>query len=472
MSSKTSPSPVNLSLEDYSLILENSYSNLFATDGQGNIIYANPDAVNVLGCPLEKLLTMNVYELQERGYVSYSMTGEVLRTGKQAIGTYFNNSGKEVATVSTPIYDDAHNIRMVITYSQKLDVLTTFQSELQEQKDKVKTYQEALDYLGRSDVQVIAKDPVMAGIFQSLRQIAQTDSTVMLYGESGVGKEVLANFICQHSNRKDEIYVPINCSTIPHELIESELFGYAKGAFTGARREGKAGLFEVVHKGTLFMDEIGELPMAAQSKLLRVLESGEYRRIGGTTTRNVDVRIVGATNRDLKKMVDDGLFRADLYYRLNVIPINIPPLRVRPLEIEVFAEMFLGQFNRKHGKQRKIPAEMLTVMRRYSWPGNIRELRNVVERYVITGEDHFFTNTNLGDYGGETSNAAPSASAALFNSNIRLHHTLAEVMDEAETLYINNALSQFEGNVAKTAQMLGICRSSLYKKILKNRTEE
>ena len=224
----------HLTDREYNLILENSCADLFATDGQGRIIYANNDSVQVLCCSLEKLLTMDIYQLRAEGYTSYSMTDEVLRTRKQAMGTYFNKEGQEVACVSTPIFDENGELCMVVTYSRRLDILETFQKELQQEKEKLKGYRAAMEMLDYtySENHVVANDPATRKVFSTLESLARMDSTIMLYGESGVGKEVAANFVRRHSFRKDAIFMPVNCAAIPNELIEAELFGYEKGAFS------------------------------------------------------------------------------------------------------------------------------------------------------------------------------------------------------------------------------------------------
>jgi len=447
----------HLTDQEYHLILENCCADLFATDGRGKIIYANEDSVQVLCCPLEQLLSMDIYQLRAEGYVSYSMTDEVLRTRRQALGTYFNKTGQEVACVSTPIFDEASELRMVVTYSRRLDILETFQKELQREKEKLKGYQAAMemtDYRGEN--QVVADDPATRKIFSILETLARMDSTIMLYGESGVGKEVATNFIRRHSGRKDAVFVPVNCAAIPNELIEAELFGYEKGAFTGALKEGRAGLFEVANGGIIFMDEVGELPLTAQAKLLRVLESGEFRRVGGSKTQKTDVRIIAATNRDLKRMVAEKAFREDLYYRLNVVPITIPPLRERPGDLRALASVFLAQFNRKHGKARVLSAQELANLQNYSWPGNIRELRNTIERFVLIGELSSWE-TEIG--GG---NAAKEADPPALPEGQR---PLKQVMAELEASYIRRVLEKNGGDVDKTADCLQVSRSGLYKKL-------
>lgn len=443
--------------EEYHMILENSCADLFATDGRGKIIYANDDSVQVLGCSLEKLLQMDIYQLREEGYVSYSMTDEVLRTRKQAMGTYFNKAGQEVACVSTPIFDDGNVLRMVVTYSRRLDILETFQRELRQEREKLKGYQAAMEMLDHThgEEQVVANDQVTRQIFSTLESLARMDSTIMLYGESGVGKEVAANFVRRRSRRKDAIFLPVNCAAIPDELIEAELFGYEKGAFTGALKEGRAGLFEVADGGTVFLDEVGELPLQAQAKLLRVLENGEFRRVGGSETQKADVRIIAATNRDLRKMVEEKTFRDDLYYRLNVVPITIPSLRERPADLDGLANVFLAQFNRKHGKMRTFSAGDLARLRSYGWPGNIRELRNAVERFVLIGE--------LSGLEQESLSRRPSAQG--FPGFPKETLPLRQVMEDLEARYLRQSVAKNDGDVDQTALELGISRSGLYKKL-------
>ena len=446
----------HLTVDEYNLILENSCADLFATDGKGKIIYANADSVNVLCCPLEKLLQMDIYQLREEGFVSYSMTDEVLQTKKQAMGTYYNIEGQEVACVSTPIFDQQGNLCMVVTYSRRLDVLETFQKELQQEKETLKGYRAAMEIRDNifSDSYIVARDAATRKVFSTLETLARMDSTIMLYGESGVGKEVAANFIRRRSSRKDAMFMPVNCAAIPNELIEAELFGYEKGSFTGALKEGRAGLFEVANGGTIFMDEVGELPLPAQAKLLRILENGEFRRIGSSITQKTNVRIIAATNRDLHKMVEEKTFRDDLYYRLNVVPVTIPPLRNRPQDLADLANVFLAQFNRKHSKSRILTDMDIEYLRRYNWPGNIRELRNAIERFVLIGELPVWDTDNDISYAKHNNFTLPQEP-----------RPLKEVMAELENTYIRQVLEHNHGDVEKTAACLQVSRSGLYKKI-------
>lgn len=453
-------STIKLTMEDCALIMDNCFSNLFVTDSAGKIIFANRFSEKVLGCPAEALIQMDIYQLLAKGYVSHSFTDDAIRTKKQVTGSYFTKEGKEIATVCTPVLNYDGSLRMVVTYSREMGDLGAFMEEITRQQRQINEYKGAINYLHSANErseEVIARDPQMQYITDLLRKLSKTDSAIMLYGESGVGKEVAANFIRQNSLRKKELFFPINCAAMPADLVESELFGYERGAFTGANREGKRGLFDLANGGTVFLDEVGELSLSAQSKLLRVLENGEYRRVGGDKICTTDVRIIGATNRNLKQMVAEKTFRGDLYYRLNVFPITIPPLRQRPQDMEALAEQFLAKYNRKHGQTRVISESLLAAMHQYAWPGNIRELRNVVERYVITGENTFLP-VGLHD--------VPLPGPAELPSGTFQHDkSLREFLAEAELDYIRAVLDDYGGVVAKAAKKLGIHRSVLYKKI-------
>lgn len=459
---KASMEIMNLTRKDCALIMDNCYAGLFVTDGDGRIIYANHDALNILGVTAIEILQMDIYQLRDLNYTTYSSTEEVLKTGKRVIGSYINKNGEEIGVASTPVYDEDYKISMVVTYCNKQSTLKQFNEELSRIHSALEKYEATLDYLGSSNnVPIVAEDPAMKSILNVLNTMSGTNSSIIVYGESGVGKEVVATYIYQNSLRKDKVFIPINCAAIPENLIESELFGYEKGTFTGASRDGKAGIFELANGGTIFMDEIGELPLIAQSKLLRTLESGEYRRIGGEETRKTDVRIISATNRDLKQMVAEGKFRADLYYRLNVIPIFVPALRERPLDLDVFATRFLAHFNRKHGQHREITENMMRSIHAYSWPGNVRELRNVIEQYVLTGSENAFS------FDGAFCKEVNSHNVSQDTCTLNEGETLKETVARFEEGYLRKTLERCQGNVSAAAKKLGISRATFYEKIKK-----
>lgn len=303
---------------------------------------------------------------------------------------------------------------------------------------------------------------VMKKLMEKINRLATTDSTIILYGESGTGKDVVAKYIYSQSLRREAPFITINCAAIPESLLESELFGYEKGAFTGAGNKAKPGLFEIADKGTLFLDEIAELPLCLQPKLLRVIENGEVRRIGATVNKKIDVRLIAATNRNLKEMVKNGTFREDLFYRLNVIPIEIPPLRERKEDIIALAQHFLNELNNKYKTSKYFGAKIINSLVKYDWPGNVRELKNIVERLFIStpgSEINSWDNVII-----PLGNDERESSSADINLSKYTDITLKEFLEEAEKQYIEQVIKECNGSINDAANKLGIHRSVLYRK--------
>ncbi|SDF86490.1 sigma-54-dependent transcriptional regulator [Sporolituus thermophilus] len=302
---------------------------------------------------------------------------------------------------------------------------------------------------------IIGKSAVMQQVYKTVGRVAPTNATVLITGESGSGKELIAKTIHNNSPRRDGPFIKVNCGALPEGLMESELFGYEKGAFTGAVGR-KPGRFELAHQGTLFLDEVGELTPPLQVKLLRVLQEREFERVGGTETIKVDVRIIAATNRNLEEMVHKGLFREDLYYRLKVVPIHVPPLRERVEDIPLFVDYFVRRFAAEaHREVPYVTPEAMELFKRYHWPGNVRELANVLERAVIMSSGVI----GVQDLPGLTTAAASPAIV------IPETGTLREILHQVEKQVIARALKAHHGNRVKTAQALDISRRALLYKI-------
>jgi transcriptional regulator with GAF, ATPase, and Fis domain len=301
--------------------------------------------------------------------------------------------------------------------------------------------------------QVIGKSPALESVLEQIERVAPTDSTVLIQGETGTGKELIARAVHNISLRCGRPFVKLNCAAIPLDLLESELFGHEKGAFTGAIAQ-KVGRFEMANKGTLFLDEVGDIPPALQPKLLRVLQEQEFERLGGTHTHQVDVRLVAATNRDLMKMVNRGEFRIDLYYRLNVFPVSLPPLRERREDIPDLVAHFVDVYSRRMGKQiDEIPSETLSALSSYHWPGNIRELQNIIERAVILSND------------GVLPNPLPKAEA----QDTIVPPNTATLRDSERTLILNalESVGWVIGGPKGAAAKLGVKRTTLIHKMQK-----
>lgn len=308
----------------------------------------------------------------------------------------------------------------------------------------------------RREYVIIGRSAVMEELKRDILRVAPTNSWVLITGENGTGKELVARNIHLNSNRSGKPFVAVNCAAIPEELIESELFGHEKGAFTGAVSS-KKGKFDMADKGTLFLDEIADMSLKTQAKILRILEEESFERVGGTKRISVDVRVLAATNKDLKEEITKGNFREDLYYRLNVIPFRVPSLRERIEDIPLFVDHFLTEFSSEVGKEvPRVTPEAMEVFMRYDWPGNVRELRNLMERLVIMTPSDVITPDDIPSYikGGPA-----VQSRDIFSG------TLKEARREFEREYIVKKLEEFGGNIAKTAESIGIERSHLYRKI-------
>jgi len=306
---------------------------------------------------------------------------------------------------------------------------------------------------------IIGEHPAMQALWQEIKKVAPTSATVLIQGESGTGKELVARAIHENSPRAEESFVQVNCAAIPEELIESELFGHEKGAFTGAT-ERRPGKFELADGGTIFLDEIGDMSLRTQSKVLRVLEQGEVQRVGSSRIIRVDVRVIAATNKDLKKEIKEGRFREDLYYRLNVVPIYVPPLRERKEDIPLLVDYFCAVFSEENNfRRKKFSPEALEIMMKYPWKGNVRELRNLVERLLILTDKEVIGPEDLPEY--------MLQEKELILPDLRKIKTLKDFQEEAEKSFILYKLRMNNWNVSRTARELDTPRSNLYKKLEK-----
>jgi len=463
--SNTDESRITLDNQFLQQIIKESFDTILVTDKFGNVLLANPTAGLFLGYKTEEVIGINVKDFVKKGIYDWSPTLKAIETRSVVSGIVQNKHGVQHMVTSKPLIDENGDIAMIITNARDKGLVDEYISALENERITVIRYKTAVEYLSEVDLEnkeLVVESQQMRQIIKISNVIAKTDSTVMLIGETGTGKEVMARYIHRNSLRSKEPFIPVNCAAIPHDLLESEFFGYVRGAFTGANPQGKPGLFEIADKGTLFLDEIAELPLAMQSKLLRVLESSEVQRLGDTNIIQADVRFIAATNRDLKAMINQKQFRSDLYYRLNVIPISLPSLKDRPEDILAFAHKFLEELNRKYGLKKQFSTQATQLLFNYNWPGNVRELRNVIERLVITSSDEIL---NFKEDSLINSKTPLETEQSYLESNRGYHGTLKSVMQAVDEEYINQVLAECGGRIGEAASRLGIHRTMLYRKL-------
>lgn len=441
-------------------IIDCIHDGIYVTDGDGVTLMWNQAEIDYTDkWELKNCIGKNVREMVEEGYWDKSICLEVMKSGKTE--SFIQQvDGKRVLTTGIPYFEDGKLTRIVAT-DRNISELEELQDKIKAAEDKIERYKTRYEYernIGRPAAEeLVFKSDVMADVVNSLYKVAAKDVTVLIQGESGCGKEMIADFIVKNSKRVKNPFIKVNCGAIPDTLIESELFGYEAGAFTGASPKGKIGLFEAAEGGTLMLDEIGELPLNTQAKLLRVLQENELIRIGGNKTIPINVRIIAATNADLKQKIMDGQFRADLYYRLNIVPVEIPPLRDRREDIEVLVKHFFDMHNKKHKTDIYLEEGALEAFMDYEWPGNVRELKNLIERLIVTADGKSIDKT--------------SAVKQIYNDDIMAKMmvsdlSLQEQMENFERKLLETALEK-AGNGSGVARLLKINKSTVSKKFKK-----
>ena len=372
---------------------------------------------------------------------------------------------KEVIVNAAPIIVDGE-LRGSVGVIHDISDIKKLSEELKQAKEIIRKLEAKYTF-----EDIVGKDPLLLAAIEKAKKAAQTPATVLLRGESGTGKEIFAHSIHNSSERKYRQFVRVNCSALSESLLESELFGYEEGAFTGARKGGKKGLFEEANGGTIFLDEIGEIAPGTQAKLLRVIQERELVRVGGTKSVNIDVRIIAATNVNLEAAMKDGRFRNDLYYRLNVFPISIPPLKMRKGDLYDLSLFFIKKFNQQYGRNIKdISNNAIEELRGYDWPGNVRELENIIGRAIINMKvsETTIQEGHLPQFEKNTDKADKYEPLNEAVSNTAVGATLDQVMENAERQYLYSVLSACEGNKTQAAKILNISLRSLYYKLEKH----
>lgn len=369
-----------------------SYEGFLLSDREGRIFFANAAVEVISGARLDQIIGKTPEEMQEDGLI-LKQSQRILQKNPLTIYQKLS-TGREIFITSKPIRDeDGKVLCYASNYRDLKDLNMLFDEHLNYSKISFWELERLRESLTKTDG-IIGMSSVMQELKRLIDKIAKTDATILILGESGTGKEVISKNIHSLSKRANAPYIQINCGAIPENLIESELFGYEKGAFTGASTS-KPGLLEVANHGTVLLDEIGEMPLHLQVKLLRAIQTNEITRVGGTAKKQLDVRYIAATNQDLKKRVQEGRFREDLFYRLNVVQLEVPPLRKRAEDIKDLSEFFLDKFNKKYNKRLRFSECAFALLERYEWPGNVRQLENMVEQLVILSEGPLIVEKNI-----------------------------------------------------------------------------
>jgi PAS domain S-box-containing protein len=438
---------------DYKKICDELYDGIYISDGEGKTLYVNQSYSKITGLPPELVLNKYVSDLMEEGVFKNAITPDIIKTKKPINAMAEIRTRVKVLISGAPIFDDEGNVKKVVVINRDM-------SDLLEMQEKLASSQNEIEHLRSLQISnnLIGKSEEIQSLISMIHQVANLDVTVLITGETGTWKEVVSNEIYINSNRKGKPFIKVNCAAIPASLLEAELFGYEAGSFTGASSKGKIGMFELADKGTLLLDEIGEMPLELQSKLLRIIQEKEVIRVGGTKSIKFDIRILAATNCNLFELVKKGKFREDLYYRLNVFPISIPPLRERASDIEMLAKHFLNIYNSKYKKQVVLDYEVFDVFKTYTWPGNIRELRNIIERMVIISDKYRNIHVSL------AMKLLNIHSESTEKSSVEL--SLKEIVAEVEKETIKKALGEY-GSTRKAAVVLKISQSSVVKKAQK-----
>ncbi|MDY5340255.1 MAG: sigma 54-interacting transcriptional regulator [Intestinimonas sp.] len=448
--------------EELNVCLESSHDGIMVSDGMGNVIRLNAALEKLIGVKRRDILGRNVADLVQEGVYESSAILQVIETGKTAT-VVIDHNGRQLLITGSPVYNANSAMTAVVANIRDMSELNDLRQKLEQQQMIAEKYSKELAHIARqqsAQTSFVACSREMKTILATIHSISEVDSTVLISGESGTGKEMVVNEIYASSMRSYRPIIKVNCGAIPPALFESELFGYEDGAFTGARRKGKPGFFELAHMGTLFLDEVGELPLEMQVKLLRVLQEGEIIRIGGSKPISVDVRIIAATNRDLWEMTEEGTFRQDLYYRLNVINIEVPPLRQRRDDIIPLVMHMLERFNQKYGKHKEIPIELGKVLRELPWRGNVREMENLIENLVVLCPEDVLTPEHLPVRYQRGQNPASQV-------EIRGILPMKDMVRRAERQLIANAQAQYS-SMQEVAKALGVDVSTISRKLSRN----
>lgn len=380
-------------------VVETSHDEIYVCDKEGRTIYCNKTFEKNYGIKREDMLGKTAMSLVENGYSDNTPITHVIKYKKAFSLEQKTATGRKLIITATPFFDENGEIEFIVENCRDITELAKIKDELKYKNKELERYKAEINNIRKNNKLknhlITFKNPQMKKIQEDISKISKVNVTLLIHGESGTGKTQIAKLIHNLSDRSNSPFISINCSTIPSTLFESELFGYESGAFTGAKSKGKIGFIELANGGTVFLDEIGEMPYEVQSKLLEFIQEKKFTPVGSVKNKFADVRIITATNRNLLQMVSNKTFREDLYYRINVVNIKMPSIRERKEDIKTFVNHFLKMYNEEYNTHKKISEDALTHLENYNWPGNIREIQNLIQNLVIMTQDDLILSADL-----------------------------------------------------------------------------
>jgi PAS domain S-box-containing protein len=449
-------------------IFKGSSDGLWVHDSNGKIININTVSEMINGIRARDVIGKSIYDLIEEGVFEEVVTPEILRTKRQfSTLSYNKKTQKRVLVTGTPILDENGNVSLIVSNERDLTHWNAVKADLERSRKVAEKYKDEFEELSRLESgqpEIVAESKAMKQVLRIGMKLARMGaSNILIQGESGTGKGLLAKFIHENGKRDTKPFIQINCAALPESLLEAELFGYEKGAFTGAREQGKIGLFELAHEGTLFLDEIGDLPLSVQAKLLKYLDDQEILPLGGIQRKKVDCCVIAATNRDLEQLTRQEHFRKDLFFRLNTFRIHIPPLRLRPDDVIRMTEYFLARFNKEYQVQRKVSPDTVLKLQAYNFPGNVRELQNIIKNAVVLSEVDLLDEILADNIGAGAQKPGIRKSSM---GDILYPMRLQDKLERVEAEILSDACGRFR-STRQIAQNLGTSQSSVMRKINK-----
>ena len=452
--------------KQFETIFNSSSDGIWVVDGTGKVIAVNQAAEKFSNIKAADVMNKNVVKLMESGIIDQALSPEVLASKRQVnMLQYVEKTGKYILSTGTPAFDENGNVFLVVVNERDMTRLNELLEQLNQTRLVSNKYKDKLTELGMLELkkqEIIAESEEMRQVLRIALKIAQMEaSNILIQGESGTGKGLLAKFIHRNSPRHNKPFIQINCATIPENLLEAELFGYEKGAFTGARQSGKAGLFELAHGGTFFLDEIGDIPYVVQAKLLKCLEDHEIMHLGGLKPIKINCTVIVADNKDLATLVKEKKFREDLFYRLNAFSIKIPPLRERPDDTFDLANHFLRKYNETYTSNKQLSYSAIEMMQAYPFPGNVRELKNLVKKAVVLSEERNLDEFIQKSLGYETAEGIQTTANRTVAPSI-----LTVKLKETESKILKTAFMQCK-STREIAKYLGISQPSVVRKLKK-----